>query len=153
MIRDCISPPNCCGCWIHHGSLSDSPRDRSPLIECGESPDPTLRAHHHLLGGFSFRSNSSPSYSISSRSSSLEDSSSLEHPLYSNHCQQQTTQQSQLKGTHSLLLLDKRETLQPWYEAKVVPYVKFRPRTCDEVSDEFRRVGIGLCFRGKVTLN
>ncbi len=32
---------------------------------------------------------------------------------------------------------------------KVIPSVKIRPRDCDEVPEEFRRAGIGLCFGGK----
>ena len=35
------------------------------------------------------------------------------------------------------------------YWLKVVPSCKVRPRNCDEVPEEFRRAGIGLCFGGK----
>ena len=35
------------------------------------------------------------------------------------------------------------------YWLKVVPSCKIRPRECDEVPEEFRRAGIGLCFGGK----
>ena len=35
------------------------------------------------------------------------------------------------------------------YWLKVVPSCKIRPRNCDEVPEEFRRAGIGLCFGGK----
>ena len=31
----------------------------------------------------------------------------------------------------------------------VMPRQRVRPRECDEVPDEFRRAGIGLCFTGK----
>ena len=31
----------------------------------------------------------------------------------------------------------------------VMPRQRVRPRECDEVPDEFRRAGIGLCFEGK----
>ena len=31
----------------------------------------------------------------------------------------------------------------------VMPRQRGRPRECDEVPDEFRRAGIGLCFEGK----
>ena len=30
----------------------------------------------------------------------------------------------------------------------VIPSQRIRPRVCDEVPDEFRRAGIGLCFEG-----
>ena len=32
---------------------------------------------------------------------------------------------------------------------RVVPSCKIRPRNCDEVPEEFKRAGIGLCFGGK----
>lgn len=35
------------------------------------------------------------------------------------------------------------------YYLKVVPGYKVRPRDCDEVPEEFKRAGIGLCFGGK----
>lgn len=31
---------------------------------------------------------------------------------------------------------------------RVVPSCKIRPRDCDEVPEEFKRAGIGLCFGG-----
>ena len=37
---------------------------------------------------------------------------------------------------------------EPWL--RVVPSYKVRPRNCDEIPDEFKRAGIGLCFRGKL---
>ena len=37
---------------------------------------------------------------------------------------------------------------EPWL--RVVPSYKVLPRNCDEVPDEFKRAGIGLCFRGKL---
>ena len=35
---------------------------------------------------------------------------------------------------------------------KIIPSEKVKLRKCDELSDEFKRAGIGLCFEGK-TLN
>jgi hypothetical protein len=32
----------------------------------------------------------------------------------------------------------------------VIPSQRVRPRVCDEVPDEFRRAGIGLCFEGEL---
>ena len=37
---------------------------------------------------------------------------------------------------------------EPWL--RVVPSYKVRPRNCDEVPEEFKRAGIGLCFGGKL---
>jgi hypothetical protein len=31
----------------------------------------------------------------------------------------------------------------------VIPSQRLKPKVCDEVPDEFRRAGIGLCFEGK----
>ena len=36
----------------------------------------------------------------------------------------------------------------PWVYA--VPSKKMMPKKCDELPDEFRRAGIGACFKGKV---
>ena len=36
----------------------------------------------------------------------------------------------------------------PWLYA--VPGKKVMPKKCDKISDEFRRAGIGACFKGKV---
>ena len=33
---------------------------------------------------------------------------------------------------------------------RIVPSYKVRPRNCDEVPEEFKRAGIGLCFGGKL---
>jgi len=35
-----------------------------------------------------------------------------------------------------------------WWLLGVTPSPLYRPRSCDEVPDEFRRAGIGLCFGG-----
>ena len=35
----------------------------------------------------------------------------------------------------------------------VMPRQRVRPRECDEVPDEFRRAGIGLCFEGKLRVD
>jgi len=35
-----------------------------------------------------------------------------------------------------------------WY--LIVPSQRVKPRDCDEVPDEFKRAGIGLCFEGKM---
>ena len=32
---------------------------------------------------------------------------------------------------------------------RVVPSCKIKPRNCDEVPEEFKRAGIGLCFGGE----
>ena len=33
---------------------------------------------------------------------------------------------------------------------KIVPSEKVKIRKCDELTDEFKRAGIGLCFEGKM---
>ena len=35
---------------------------------------------------------------------------------------------------------------------RVVPSCKIKPRNCDEVPEEFKRAGIGLCFGGKPSI-
>ena len=39
----------------------------------------------------------------------------------------------------------------PWL--RIVPSYQVRPRNCDEVPEEFKRAGIGLCFGGKQKLS
>ena len=36
---------------------------------------------------------------------------------------------------------------------RVVPSYKVKPRDCDEVPEEFKRAGIGLCFGGEIFMN
>ena len=39
----------------------------------------------------------------------------------------------------------------PWL--RIVPSYQVRPRNCDEIPEEFKRAGIGLCFGGKQKLS
>ena len=52
---------------------------------------------------------------------------------------------------HSAPAVQHRKPMSSAEEEKwlyVTPRQRVRPRECDEVPDEFRRAGIGLCFEG-----
>ena len=48
----------------------------------------------------------------------------------------------------SVKQLGQRDNSEFWL--RVVPSCKVRPRECDEVPEEFKRAGIGLCFGGEI---
>jgi hypothetical protein len=57
-----------------------------------------------------------------------------------------------IRRPHSVDLggLGRRPETSPGHSwLKVVPCNRVRPRDCDELPDEFRRAGIGVCFEGR----
>jgi hypothetical protein len=57
-----------------------------------------------------------------------------------------------IRRPHSVDLggLGRRPEASPGHSwLKVVPCNRVRPRDCDELPDEFRRAGIGVCFEGR----
>ena len=60
---------------------------------------------------------------------------------------ERVTRTGMSRARSDLNLSDSNST---WY--LVIPSQRLKPKVCDEVPDEFRRAGIGLCFEGKTNL-
>jgi hypothetical protein len=56
---------------------------------------------------------------------------------------ERVTRTGMSRARSDLNLSDSNST---WY--LVIPSQRLKPKVCDEVPDEFRRAGIGLCFEG-----
>ena len=71
---------------------------------------------------------------------------------HSGHHQSTIIKQSLVKSASEMSVkqLEKRNSNSDSdFWLRVVPSCKIRPRNCDEVPEEFKRAGIGLCFGGK----
>ena len=156
-------PPQYSGCEFHRVALGVTPRDRSPLVECGSSPDPTTR----LSGGeYSSSNGSSSAGSLSPIPKNMSSDNNKGHnrrPPPTHHFLTSTPpmkpSRKTLRGANSDLNIDRGwlnqsdknrsdSNLTELSWLYVTPAQRLRPRDCDEVPEEFVRAGIGLCFEG-----
>jgi hypothetical protein len=133
------------------------PRDRSPLVVV--NPDRTITDVFAFAG-----TSSSSSTEISSSTSSNGSFTTSPIPMPAPLPPLRTTRARSITNTlprdpgkFRVPILQKasselnvKEVNKSDYWLRVVPSGKVRPRNCDEVPEEFRRAGIGLCFGGKI---
>ena len=114
-----LVPPNMCPGSPRNLRAQSVALHRSAIISAGHSNEPITFQNHQKM---------------------QKSSSEMSVKQYERHSSHRTIHRSSTTNNFS----DKSE-----FWLRVVPSCKIRPRDCDEVPEEFKRAGIGLCFGGE----
>ena len=114
-----LVPPNMCPGSPRNLRAQSVALHRSAIISAGHSNEPITFQNHQKM---------------------QKSSSEMSVKQYERHSSHRTMHRSSTTNNFS----DKNE-----FWLRVVPSCKIRPRDCDEVPEEFKRAGIGLCFGGE----